>query len=251
MWKILLSAVAAIGLARGQAIPAADDAHPIPPRPAFHVVDDARIFQHEPERLRALADHLAELKKRHSFPLYLSIHDSIIGLPPSELVQRLHDAWVGKESGLVALIETDSGRFAVSRPARKTEDLAPDLPKLGPSDLTDLELTAALARVAAEVLPVDDRAGRAEKLGRTLADEISAVLQTRQQAPERKDGMRTAVLGVGLLAVSGLLAMLTLMLIRRADSKAARRFLFPQVHVGRRLGAPYGGGTISSKNFRT
>lgn len=251
MWKVLLSCVAAIGLARGQAIPAMDDAYPIPPRPAFHVVDDARIFQHEPERLRALADQLAQLEAKYSFPLYLSIHDSIIGLPPSELVQRLHDAWIGKESGLVALIETDSGRFAVSRPARKTEDIAPDLPKWSPSDLTDLELTAVLARVAAEVLPVKDRAGRAEKLGQMLADEISGVLQSRQQAPERKDGMRTAVLAVGLLALAALLGMITVMLIRRADSRASRRFFFPQVHVGRRLGAPYGGGTISSKNFRS
>lgn len=253
MWKVFLSAAAAIGLALGQGIPAADDAFPVPPRPAFQIIDDARIFQHEPDRLRALADHLGDLRETHAFPLYLVIHDSLIGTSPSEQVQRLHDAWIGDGSGLVAVIETDSGRFAVSRPARKSERIAPDveLPTTGPSDLTDLELTGALARVAAEVLPVRDRAARAEALGRGLADEVGALLQARRDAPEPRTKVRTMVLGVGLLAGCGLAAMVAVTLLRRADSKAARRFHFPQVHVGQRLGAPYGGGRISSRSFRS
>src|SRR5690606_24345922 len=98
MWKVFLSAAAAIGLARGQGIPAADDAFPVPPRPAFQIIDDARIFQHEPDRLRALADHLGDLRETHAFPLYLVIHDSLIGTSASEQVQRLHDAWIGDGS---------------------------------------------------------------------------------------------------------------------------------------------------------
>ncbi len=252
MWKCLLLVVAVAGIARCQDIPGADG-YPVPPKPAFQVIDEARIFQLEPDRLRAIAGRLRDLRERYDFPLYVAIHDSLIGTNTAEQAQRLQDAWIGKESGLVVVIETDSGRFSVGRPLRKSEtfDIGAELPVMGPADLSQVELTGVLSRAAGRVLTITDRQARAETLAVGLAEEIGAVLEARRNEPEPRNKIRTIVLGVGLLAGCGLVAMVALAFLRRSESKAARRYVFPRIAVGQRLGAPYGGGRVSSRSFRS
>ena len=59
------------------------------------------------------------------------------------------------------------------------------------------------------------------------------------------------ILAVGLLAGTGLVALLVVAGLKRAESKALERFVFPKIGVGMRLGAPYGGGKVSSRSFRS
>jgi hypothetical protein len=37
--------------------------------------------------------------------------------------------------------------------------------------------------------------------------------------------------------------------LNRAEARSLVRYVFPKVSVGTRLGAPYGGGKISSRSF--
>ena len=95
------------------------------------------------------------------------------------------------------------------------------------------------------------RAWLGEKPGIVLVIETDrGTFRFEQAAPKDHTRARMIVLAIGLLAGTGLLALLVVAGLKRAESKAQERYVFPQVNVGMRLGAPYGGGKISSRSFR-
>jgi hypothetical protein len=57
------------------------------------------------------------------------------------------------------------------------------------------------------------------------------------------------VLAIGLISVAGLVSLLVVAGLRRAEARSLERYVFPKIAVGGRLGAPYGGGKVSSRSF--
>lgn len=61
----------------------------------------------------------------------------------------------------------------------------------------------------------------------------------------QRNEKRPALILVSILAGAVVLAAIVGMLSRLRDARIGRRFHFPEVHVGTRFGAPYGGGVTS------
>ena len=75
------------------------------------------------------------------------------------------------------------------------------------------------------------------------------MLDERAAAPEGKTKGRLILLAVGFGAAIGLISLLVVAGLKRAEAKALERFVFPKATVGIRLGAPFGGGKVSSRSF--
>jgi hypothetical protein len=82
----------------------------------------------------------------------------------------------------------------------------------------------------------------AERLAIGLTTGISKVLDERAAAPEGTTRGRLVLLAVGFGAAAGLISLLVVAGLKRAEAKALERFVFP-------LGAPFGGGKVSSRSF--
>ncbi|BCX47167.1 hypothetical protein HAHE_10750 [Haloferula helveola] len=221
----------------------------LPPSPEGHILDEARIFASEPERLAALSQRLTEFSDRTGFRLEVACHGSLIGTTPFGQAIRLRDEWLGEEPGMVVVMEMDGGKWELGWQEVRTvlTESGDEVPVLGPAAVSPQDRIAIRNRLA-ELPPM--RAGSmqdAETFIEVLLDELDLALSEEPDAGPRRG--HVLILGLGLLAGMLLVAMLVYAAVRRADRIAGDRFVFPDVKVEPRLGAPLGGGKVNSRSF--
>ncbi len=243
---VLLSAWALAAAAFAQ-----DEEFAPPPPPEDGIFDQARILARDPARHRAVAEALGELQAQHGFRMYYVLYDSLISSSAGERAMQLQQAWLGEKPGLVLVLETDRGVFQFGQAAPRQEEIAPGrtIERPGPANISAFELTDVIREIETPLKEAKDRGEFAEKLGIGVAQGVRGLLDERANAPTGNTRLRMVVLAIGLLAGIGLLALLVAAGLKRAESKSRERYVFPKVGVGMRLGAPYGGGKISSRNF--
>ena len=222
-----------------------------PPPPADGVLDEARILAREPERHRAIAEAIGEVQAKHGFRLYYALYDSLISSSAGERAMQLQQAWLGDKPGIVLVLETDRGVFRFGQAPPKQEKIGPGgvIERSDPASIPASALVEILRGIEEPLRESKDRGEFSEKLGIGVAQGIGKVLDEQAAEPEGGTRLRMVVLAIGLLAGTGLAALLVVAGLKRAESKSRERFLFPKVTVGMRLGAPYGGGKISSRSF--
>ena len=225
---------------------------PLPPAPANQILDEARLFSREPQRLAIIAETLAALEDRHGSRLYLAISDTLLGRSLKDQAALLEAKWLAGQPGMVLVLEADSFKFRFGQAPPIKEELEPGntIERTRPTDFSRVELERIIAELEEPLrAATTDRAVFAETLGTGLAVEISNILDQRAAAPASNTRGRMIVLAIGLLAFTGLLALLAVAGLKRAEARARERLVFPKVAVGTRLGAPYGGGKVASRHF--
>jgi hypothetical protein len=249
IWTTWLVFTLWLGIAAGQeVIPSSDE----PQVPSVHVLDDARIFASDPGRLAALEARLTALEAKYRFPVYVAVYDTLIATDVRERSQQFQNQWIGNDDpGLVAVFETDSGSVGIGvHPLKQLElDSGSQIPTMGPLDLSMLEQETLTREVQQRIGKVRDSRDRVEAIVNGLADEITRDLEARSAPASKTATLRIAAFTVGLIAATGLVVLLVMAWLRRTDNRARQRYIFPDVSVGTRLGAPYGGGKISSRDF--
>jgi len=226
----------------------------VPPPPEGRILDQARLFEREPDRLEALSLKFRDFSERTGYPVYLAIHDSLIGSDTSERARLLADAWLGSASGVVVVFESDSGSYACEWRGPAERGLADadgtPVPTLGESDLPPQEELFVVRRLAALGELEKSSADAVERLALTLVGTLDHAFRRSTDPYGRERTMRLVGLIVALLAFAGLLALAGLWALRRFERRGDERLVFPRVRVATRLGAPFGGGRISSRSFR-
>jgi hypothetical protein len=222
-----------------------------PPPPADGILDEARILSRDTDRHRAIAEAISQLQEKYKFHLYYALYDSLIGSNAGTQAVRLQKAWLGDQPGIVIVLETDSGIFRFGQVAPKQQEIEPgkNLELAEPLTFSSFELTELVRSMEDSLKSAADRSDYAEKLGIGTAQGISTLLEQREAAPGGDTHVRMVVLAIGLLAATGLLALLVVAGLKRAEAKSQERYVFPKVNVGMRLGAPFGGGKVSSRSF--
>ncbi len=224
---------------------------PVPPPPASGILDDARLFQTAPERLAALEQRVTGLAQRTGLPVFVVFYDSLIGRTLSEEVVRLQDAWLGDEAGVLLAVETGSGRYWLL-----WADGDPVAPPESPMEVPVLRKGVLPPH---DQLMIDQQIqdlGRmrtgsvdhAEKMVGVLVDGIERSLAAGESD---RGTARWTVLGLGVL---GLLLALVVGWVftcwtKRGEARASERYLFPELRIERRLGAPYGAGKVRETSF--
>jgi hypothetical protein len=230
----------------------AEEEFPIPTAPENRVLDEARLFARDPERLAVISETLAALEAKHGYRLYFATYNTLIGRTLKDQARLLQENWLGGQPGMVLLLEADSYKFQFGQAPPVREEIEPGntVVRSRPTEFAAIELERMIAELEEPLqAATTDRQSFAETLSTGLAGRISASLD--QRAAESGGGTRSrmVVLAVGLLAFTGLLALLVVAGLKRAEARARERFVFPKVAVGMRLGAPYGGGKVISRSF--
>ena len=251
MMRGVKAIVSALLMLLAAALPGQDEGFVAPPPPPDRLLDESRVLAREPARRQAIEEALAALSEKHGFPMFFVLYDSLIGSHPAERARELQAAWLGSQAGLVLVLETDSRVFHAGQAPPETREIAPGtrLPLAGAAELSPGDLAALADGLGESLRASRDSAGFAQVLGVGMARGVSDLLDERAARPEGKSRAHTVVLAIGLLAATGLGALLVTAFIKRADARSRERHLFPKIHVAQRLGAPFGGGKISSRSF--
>ena len=231
---------------------AGDDSFVAPPVPDTRLVDESRLFVRSPERREVIEERLLQLEDRHRFRLYYVIYDSLFGRDISARTHALKDAWLKEQPGLVMVMVADTGAFQVAQSEREEVIIEPGQPIALPSplELSPTELSGIIRSMEGSLRESQDREDFAIRLGTGLAEGVTEVFDERQEEPATNTSTKMIVLAVGLIAATGLIALLIVAGLRRAEAKSLERYVFPKIAVGVRLGAPYGGGKISCRSFQ-
>lgn len=231
----------------------ADDGdYAVPPAPEDRVFDEARLFARDPERRQAIVESLETLEDKHGFRIYYALFDSLFGRSLDERAHVLREAWLGDRPGMVVVLETDSGAFQIGRAEPEVTEVEPgvEMPIRGDLELSPVELSGLVRDLEGRLRESTGSGDFAARLGTGLAEGVAAILDERAAAPEGGTRPKMIALAVGLIAATGLIALLVVAGLKRAESKAMERYVFPKIGVGIRLGAPFGGGKVISRSFR-
>ncbi|HEY1123156.1 MAG TPA: TPM domain-containing protein [Haloferula sp.] len=222
-----------------------------PPPPADGILDEARMFVRSPERHKAVAEALAALEEKHGYQFYFVLYSSLYGRSLEERAHDLQKAWLGDSPGMVLVLETDSKNFRQVQTPSKAENIpeGSNLPITGPKEFSPSDLGAILRTMYESLRQTSSSEDYAERLALGLTSGISKALDERAAAPEGSTKSRLVLLAVGFGAAAGLISLLVVAGLKRAEAKALERFVFPKANVGTRLGAPFGGGKVSSRSF--
>lgn len=222
-----------------------------PPAPEDRILDESRVLVRDAGRKEAIAAALAALEAKHGFRMYFVLYDSLYGRDVAERARLLRQAWLGEQPGMVLLLETDSRTFRIDRPPalQKEVEQGTRLEIPGATDLSSMDLSQVLREMEGSLMTAGNGAEFAERLGLGVATGVSSVFDERAARPEGGTKGRMVLLAIGVIAVAGLVALLVVAGLKRAEARSLERYIFPKVSVGTRLGAPYGGGKVSSRNF--
>ena len=222
----------------------------IPAAPERGILDDARVFDNAPASRVELENRIETAAELSGFQVFVAIYDTLIGRSLPEELARLQDAWLADEVGVLLVIESDSGRWllAWSDGGLVSSGDLPAVPVVRRGAVPTPERLRIESALRDLGVPRQRSIEDISRIVHTLIDRLETAV-----AEEARPGGWTkevVVMAVGLLAAIFLSAMLGWAWVKRNASRAREKLIFPEVSVGRRLGAPYGGGRITTRRFR-
>ncbi len=241
---VFLGWLALAGAARTQELPAWLVEERVPPPPPLGVSDRAGLFSRDTEALQRISAGFAKLEADHGFRLYLVLEPVMIRGTPPELAARLQLAWLPQGNGLVVVYEVDSGLMGVGRDVDDGADLGSD------GRVPSYEMMEVIAKVRAATDSDLPAAAYVETLAAALVSEFDGYFARREAPSSPGRSLRIGLITAGTLATLALAALGMAWMLRRAGSDGPRSFRFPEVEVPERLGAPAGGGDVTSRRFR-
>lgn len=219
--------------------------------PEGRVLDEARLFANDPAALNALSAKLQDVSERTGYPVYLAVFGTLIGSEVEEQAVALRDAWLGEGPGMVVVLEADSGKYDFGwKAVREVEQESGErFPVMDRSEISP-QGRIALRQAARALEPLEKSSPAAvERLAMAVIGGIEEAFRQEDPQDAAEKRLRFILLGVGLLAAVILVALLVVAWVRRSDAREAERLIFPKISVGMRLGAPGGGGKLSSRSF--
>jgi hypothetical protein len=248
-WILCLAVVFLRPCAMSQDLQGLAESGSLPQRPANGVLDEAGMFERDPQRLQAISERLQEFERVYGFRICFAVYNVLLHDNPTERAGALQRSWLGNSDGLVIVYEADSKRLGYGRDMESANTRA-DTGESATSAIPLYILTPLLGRVHEKLAGCPEQGPAfVERLTNELTAELEAYFQRGQIEQPKGRVFRLVLLLVGAACVAALLGFLVSRLMDRAGAKRKMVFRFPDVAVGMRLGAPYGGGKISSQSF--
>jgi len=241
IWVLLGWALSLLA-GQGQVLPRGGGSE-IPPRPAFGVKDERGVFARDVETMRRISDALRNLEEKHGYKIHVVVEPVLIGTSPQETAAALQQQWLPEGNGLVVVYEADTKQIGVSQSV--DEDIAVEV-----AQVPAFEVVVILSRVLGGMDGSLDSAAFLESLVNKLVEEFSAYFERSEAPVSAVRTLRMILLITGTLCLLGLGAMGAGLLVRNLDRNKGRILHFPEVDMPERLGAPYGGGSVTSRRFR-
>jgi uncharacterized membrane protein YgcG len=219
--------------------------------PASYVLDEADLFRHDTASLRRISERLAGFDTRHRMPIYLVVYAGLIGTTAAQRAVDLHKAWLGERYGFVLVFDSDSGDLGLGRPFEPDRAVANEAARAAATGrIPSYELLEIMLRVNERMESAADRVQHLDRMTNGIVNEFEACLERLEAPASRAERLRFGLIVVGVIAGIALVALVATRWWSQAEAHAGRAYRFPSVLVGQRLGAPYGGGRVSSRQFR-
>ena len=215
------------------------------PPPADGLVDHAGLGLRNPALVAKLREDIRQLRDDHGFQLYILLESVLVSGDPQLLAGRLRRSWIPKGDGMVLVFEMDTRSLGIGQSFEQEVD--PTKAPVGqvPSYETNLILEKAWTNVNATSAEL-----MLETFASQVVDGYNEYFLRKNQPVSRDRSVKMGLIIVGGAAALALLGLMAGLLVRRSDNRGGGRcFYFPEVRVSERLGAPYGGGEVSSRRF--
>lgn len=219
--------------------------------PQNHVVDHARVFDKHPASLAKVVDSLTRMSADFGYPVYLVLYKNVPDASLRERADELYEKWIGQSGrGMVVVHQLDPVVYG-DNPAmafHKGDGL--DLPAEGASaPIPERDILAILSRINPRY---GDKARLHDDLGiwaLALEREMGLYLDVKPQGWKDAENLMLIAVFAGFVITIPLVGMLIHRLFLASSNEAGKTYYFPEVHIARRLGAPYGGGWTSERSF--
>ncbi len=233
----ILIILTAHGMAHAQApAPEDRDLPALPPAPPDQILDEAGLL--DPSTRAALREHVQKLSQQFDVKLFIAAYTL---LPEKDHVRarRLRMLWGGDSRSVVIVYRRGSQQLTFSAnghidtfiPTRELLLMYKDAVTAARTFETPRErILAAVETLSAAI--IRDLTVRDAKRGFFTAEIFTLI----------------AAICITILVIGGA----SFLLVRRLQLRAHKREIgcvFPEVTVGRRLGAPFGGGTVAGMHF--
>ncbi len=213
--------------------------------PPTGVRDSAGVFHRNAALLQKITGQLQQLKEQHNFQIYLVLESVLVTQNVQVLATEMQQAWIPDGNGIVLVFEMDSKSLGFGQ--RYGEDLKKDLP---PGQVPSYEMMQVLSKVAGGV----DRLAPPEVFLDSLITNLvrgynDYFIRREQPVPEGRT-LRLMLIFIGGVAALALVGLAAAWMMKRAEKGVAgQAHHFPDADAVERLGAPYGGGKVSSRRF--
>ncbi len=205
--------------------------------PPDSILDDARIFD---DAGRAdMVSVLRAAKKEHGYEFYIAAFTYVAGETVEERAVRLRDAWVRTPRGIVIVYERGSQKMTMCSHEAYYDFLAkPEL-----AEVFEAAYTAAAI--------YEDPAKRLYHATDALVFHLAETLRPLEQDRQLFNEGMLKLLGAFFITIAllGLIGFGMFRLQRWSDRRRSIQFRFPEVVVGKRLGAAFGGGVMAEMSF--
>lgn len=212
--------------------------------PDFGIRDEGGFFNKNSGATKRISDKLRKLEADHGFKIFLMVEPVLIATTAPELAAQLQQSWLPDGGGLVVVYESDNRSLGFGREvgggAGETEimGLVPAHDTAGilrrSKDATDLKL-APEAYIEA-------------LMGNLVAEFESYFVRRAAPLPAGRS-LRLGLLTVGALTLLALSAIIVGSLAKLPSVAGTRSYHFPAVDRPERLGAPCGGGNVTTRRF--
>ena len=245
-WLLLIGFwLGALVSGNGQSIdiPMASDRIEAPPRSG--VADHVGLIHRNPVLLAKLTGEIRQLREEHGFQLYVVLESVLVSGNAQSLATRLQRAWAPRGDGMVLVFEMDTRALGIGQGVEQSVDPSTN----GPAQVPSYETMSILTRAGADLERTSAEVMLEAFVTRVVAGYNDYFRRKATPVPEGRS-VRMGLIIVGGAAALALIGLLAALLVKRSDRRGGGKcFFFPERETAERLGAPYGGGEVSSRQF--
>ena len=212
--------------------------------PDYGVRDEGGFFNKNSGATKRISTKLQKLESDHGFRIFLMVEPVLIATTASELASQLQQSWLPDGGGLVVVYESDNRSLGFGREVGGGEGEDEFM------GLVPAHATAAILRRAQEATDLKlAPEAYVEALMGNLVTEFDSYFVRRSAPLPAGRSMRLGLLTVGALTLLALAAIVVGSLAKLPSLAGTKTYHFPLVDRPERLGAPFGGGSVTTRRF--
>lgn len=220
--------------------------------PSNQILDRAQFFSQHPKILSDIANSLSAMRQNHNYSVYLVVCHNVLSSSLRERADQLYESWVGDSGrGMVIVYQLDPVAYG-NNPSivyhkgdgldLKGNDQANPIP--------ERDVALMLNDVIHELRERNDpKAVMLKSLVLNIENKITRYHDIPEASWTDSESVTMIAIFSGFVIVIPLIGLLIRQLLMTSSNRANQRYYFPEVKVGYRLGAPYGGGWVSQQSF--
>ena len=218
---------------------------PAIPPPPTGIQDNADFFRRQPQLATKLSEELRTLRENHGFQIYLVVESLLVTGDVFRKASELQGTWLPDGNGMVVVFEVDTKALGFGRGYDESHGFTHEA-------VPSYETIEILTQASTQLKRGDPPEVYIDTLITQLTKGYGEYFKRKAAPVPEGRGLRLAMIIFGGVSALALIGLLIAWFLHRTDHISGRTsYYFPPVDMEERLGAPYGGGEVSSRRFGT